>query len=353
MAEQVKVGLIGTSWWAENALLPMFANYPRAKLTAICGRNRQRAEDVAAHYAVPQVFTDYRQMIERGKLDAVVVATPDDTHAEMVLAALDAGLHVLCEKPVALNAQDARAMRDRAEAAKRKHMVMFTWHWLPPLQRFKQLVDEGRIGRIYHGDFQWQSDFWRDGAYQWRVDATRANGILGDLGSHMLHLALWTMGDVAAVSARLGFHIPRLGLDGQPFPMANDSARMTLDFVSGAQAQVEVSAVAYLGGTMTPTCALYGEKGTLESGWTLSDGLTRLTPYLRAGFAGSDEKISEETPSNISDYFRTHPGARQFIDAILDGTPLYPGLDVGYKVQQLIDAALESHRTGCRVTIAP
>src|SRR5690349_24791763 len=121
MAEQVKVGVIGTSWWADTALLPLFASYQRVKLAAVCGRNRARAEELAAKYAVPQVFTDYRQMIEHGKLDAVVVATPDDTHYAIVIAALDAGLHVMCEKPVALNAQHARAMVEKAEAMRLKH----------------------------------------------------------------------------------------------------------------------------------------------------------------------------------------------------------------------------------------
>ncbi|MEO8395276.1 MAG: Gfo/Idh/MocA family oxidoreductase, partial [Chloroflexota bacterium] len=117
MAEQLKIGVIGTSWWAENVLMAMFANYERAKLMAVCGRNRERDDELAAKYNIPQVFTDYHQMIEQGGLDAVVVATPDDTHYEMVMAALDAGLHILCEKPVALNAKDAKAMYEKAEAA--------------------------------------------------------------------------------------------------------------------------------------------------------------------------------------------------------------------------------------------
>ncbi len=352
MAEQLKIGVIGTSWWADNVLMAMFTSDERAVLSAICGRNRERDDELAAKYNVPQVFTDYHQMIEQGKLDAVVVATPDDMHYEMVMAALDAGLHILCEKPVALNAKDAKAMYEKAEAAHLKHMVMYTWHWLPPMQHLKQLVDAGRIGKVYHGVIQWQTPFWRSGEYQWRVDAERANGILGDLGSHVFHLALWTMGDVASVSAQLGFNIKRVGADGKPFQMANDSALITLEFVSGAQAQVAVSAVAHLIGVgMKPTCTLYGEKGTLEGGWQFSDGINRIAPYLLAAFEGSEENISEESSHDSFALFKRYPAARQFIDAILDDKPIYPGLYEGYKVQQVIDAALESHRTGCRVLI--
>ena len=352
MPEQVAIGVIGTSWWAENALMAMFAGCERAKLMAVCARTRERADEVAARYGVPQVFTDYRQMIEHGKLDAVVVATPDDTHYAMVMAALDAGLHVLCEKPIALNAKDAKAMYDKAEAAHLKHMVMYTWHWLPPIQHLKQIVDEGRIGKIYHGDIQWQTPFWRKGDYHWRVDAERANGILGDLGSHVIHLALWTMGDVASVSAQLGYNVKREGMDGKPFQVANDSALITLEFVNGAQAQLGVSAAAHLIGVgMKPTCTLYGEKGTVEGGWQFSDGINQIYPYLKAGFDNSEEKINEDLALELVNYFKIHPAGQQFIDAILDDKPIYPGLYEGYKVQQVIDAALEAHRTGCRVAI--
>src|SRR4051794_37152630 len=109
----------------------MFTSDERATLSAICGRNRERDDELAAKYSIPQVFTEYHQMIEQGGLDAVVVATPDDMHYEMVMAALKAGLHVLCEKPIALNAKDAKTMYETAEAKHLKHMVMYTWHWLP------------------------------------------------------------------------------------------------------------------------------------------------------------------------------------------------------------------------------
>ena len=354
MTEQVKVGVIGTSHWTDLIFLPIFAGCERATVTAICGRNRTHTEEIAAKFGISQVFTDYRQMIEQGKLDAVVVVTPDDTHYEMVMAALDAGLHVLCEKPIALNAKDAKAMYEKAEAKQLKHMVMYTWHWPPLMQRFKHLVDEGSIGKIYHGNFQWQTPFWRNRDYSWRVDAERANGIVADLGSHMIHLALWTMGDVVSVSAQLGFHIQRDGLNGKPLQRANDSALITLEFASGAQAQVGVSAVARLIGPMKPTCVLYGEKGTLEAGWIFGDDLIHNTGYVRAGVDGSEEKISEELPFDVVESYKTNPvGPRLFVDAILDDKPIYPGLYEGYKVQQVIDAAKESHRTGCRVSITP
>jgi predicted dehydrogenase len=169
----------------------------------------------------------------------------------------------------------------------------------------------------------------------------------------MFHLALWTLGDVAAVTAQLGFHVPRVRPDGVPFTMANDSARVLLEFASGAQASVEVSAVAHVDGLLTARSTVYGELGTLEGGWTLTRDLSRIEPFLRGSFTGSDERIDESGWSDTADYLTAHPGARQFIDAIVDGAPLAPGLDMGYKVQQLIDAAQRSHAEGHKVLIAP
>ena len=140
MPERVRVGVIGTSWYADMMHLPNLKSHPRAELAAICGRNRERAEEMARKYEIPRVFTDYRELIEEGDLDAVVVATPDDLHHPMTMAALDAGLHVLCEKPMALNAGQAGEMYDKAEAAGVKHMVFFTYRWWPSYRYLKQLV---------------------------------------------------------------------------------------------------------------------------------------------------------------------------------------------------------------------
>ena len=115
MSEKVRVGIVGTSWWADAFHLPTLKSHPQAELAAICGRQRERAEEMARKYEVARVFTDYREMIEAGDLDALVVSTPDDSHHAITMAALDAGLHVLCEKPLALNAAHAREMYAKAE----------------------------------------------------------------------------------------------------------------------------------------------------------------------------------------------------------------------------------------------
>src|SRR5687768_17142367 len=142
----VRIGVVGTSWWADGFHLPSLASHPSAVVAAICGRNRGRAEALALKYSIPAVFADYREMIDTGGLDAMVVLAPDALHYQIAMQALDAGLPIVCEKPLALDAAQAREMYERAEAAGVVHMTFFTWRWVPYFRYLKQLVDEGFIG---------------------------------------------------------------------------------------------------------------------------------------------------------------------------------------------------------------
>ena len=156
---KVRVGIIGTSWYADFVHLPNMTGCPDAEVVAICGRGRERAEEMATKYSVPNVFTDYRDLLAH-PLDAVVIATPDDTHYDMTMTALDAGLHVLCEKPLALNAAQVKEMYDKAEAAGLKHMTFFSYRFLPYHRYLKRLIEEDYLGRIYHCAIRYMGRIW-------------------------------------------------------------------------------------------------------------------------------------------------------------------------------------------------
>lgn len=360
MDDQVKIGVIGTSWYADLMYLPILAHYERAALMAICGRNRERAETMAIKHSIPQVFTDYREMIDKGKLDAVVVSTPDDTHYEMVIAAINAGLHVICEKPVALNADSAKQMVEKANAAGIKHMVYHTYRWFPNYRYVKQLIDDGYIGRMYHGTFRYVAGYGRSNKYQWRFDGNRANGILGDLGSHFIDLARWFMGEIISVSAILTNFYDHQTENGQPVTPINDAATLSLTFASGSFASIQLSAVDYVAErNQEQSIILYGESGTLETRFYL--GKPR---YFVRGASTQDEAFSElAIPQSFLDgvsesnilfgaFFKQSVGCRLFIDCVLDGQTAEPNLYDGYKTQQVIDAAIQSHYTGRRITIS-
>jgi predicted dehydrogenase len=150
MSDRVRVGIVGTSGYPEFIYLPVLSQHQNVEVVAICGRNETRAAEVAAKYGVPHVFTDYRRMIEQAALDAIVIATPDDLHYPMAMDALSAGLHVLGEKPMALNAQQAKEMLEAAERAAVKHMIMFSWRFFPHYGYMQKLIADGFVGQAYN-----------------------------------------------------------------------------------------------------------------------------------------------------------------------------------------------------------
>ena len=112
--EAVRVGLVGTSWWAEAMYLPALANHPIGRITAVCGRDLDRAQNVATQWSIPQAYSDWSKMIDSGEFDAIIVASPNETHYEITMAALDRGLPVLCEKPLGMNVAEAHKMAEAA-----------------------------------------------------------------------------------------------------------------------------------------------------------------------------------------------------------------------------------------------
>ena len=122
-------------------------------------------------------------MISRGKLDALAVVTPEDQHHPMTMAAMDAGLHALCDKALALSADEAKAMYERAEARDLRHLVYFTCRWMPEVRYARELVEQGAVGRLFHCELRFFGGHGRGNAYRWRFDRRRSNGALSDMGS--------------------------------------------------------------------------------------------------------------------------------------------------------------------------
>jgi predicted dehydrogenase len=360
MAEQLRIGVIGTSIYTSNIHLAALSDHQDVVLAAICGRNRSRAQDVADKFQIPEVFTDYQDMIKRGKLDAVIVAAPDDLHYPMTMAALQVGLHVLCEKPMALTANEAGEMLNAAERAKVKHMIEFSWRWMPHYQYLHKLVSDGFVGRGYHFHFRFLGDRGRTPDYTWRSDPKHSLGVLGDLGSHMIDLALWMGGDATGVSGNLASFSKRISPEGKPLTTTNETALLIIDFASGTQGMIHVSTVAHTAARWREQyVSLHGEAGTLESEWRLRGAdqgvILRGSRHDEKDFRTLEvpEEFLQGTESgNPFDVMAKHlVGPKLFVDAILRDYMPDPSFVQGYKVQQVLDAAIESHVTGTRIAI--
>src|SRR5215212_9851427 len=216
MTPSIGVGLIGYAFMGAAhsqafRTAPRFFDLPlNPELTVLVGRDKARLEAAAARLGWQDTETDWRRVIERDDVDLVDVCTPGDTHAEIAIAALEAGKHVLCEKPLANTVAEAEAMAEAAARAAAKgvrSMVGFTYRRVPAIAFARQLVREGRLGQIRHVRAQYLQDWIADPAapMSWRLEKDKAgSGALGDIGAHIVDLTQHITGQtLTGVSALL------------------------------------------------------------------------------------------------------------------------------------------------------
>lgn len=352
----VRIGVLGTSWWVDSMYLPALVAHAGAEITGICGRDPGRAQARAEQWDIDWWSVDTDEFLDPDRLDAVVVATTDDTHEPFTLAAIERGLHVLCEKPTALTAVGAQRMADAATAAERITLVPFTYRYMPTSQYVKRLIDEGFVGRPFQLGMRYHAGFARNGEYSWRFDADGAgSGVLGDLGPHWLHVARWLLGEVTHIGATTGRMVDRDPRpDGSEYERANDHAQMTVRFENGAIGSLLVSAVCHEGTEFGQThhIDLHGEDGTIHS---YNDWSTVQTVHgLRADEAGPAPLLPipddiwgssrrDRVPDTYKDVFRVEQRMiGEWIDAVAAGVPCDPDLAEGARVQRLVEAAQTS-----------
>src|SRR6186997_3244561 len=210
----LRVGLIGYAFMGAAhsqawRTAPHFFDLPlHPELAVLVGRTPDRVAEAAERLGWAQTETDWHQLLSRDDVGLVDVCTPGDTHAEIAIAALEAGKHVLCEKPLANTVAEARAMAEAAERAKARgirSMVGFTYRRVPAIALARQLVQEGRVGEIRHVRAQYLQDWLVDPEtpLTWRMQKDRAgSGALGDTGAHIIDLTHFITGErITGVSA--------------------------------------------------------------------------------------------------------------------------------------------------------
>lgn len=358
------VGVVGTSWWADAMYLPALTALPKDEVvvTAVCGRDRARAQGLASRWGVPRVFTDAAEMFDSGLVRAVVISTPNDTHLPLAGAALGRGLHVLCEKPLGLDHREADELARAAEIADVTTLVPFTYRFMPTTRYVKRLLEEGSIGRPYHLNMRYLGGWGMAPDYAWRFDADRAgSGVIGDIGSHFVHLAEWFFGEIETVSCEGVCAVERPHPDGREYRRAEDAAVIALGFASGALGVIHVSAVAY---EPTPfgqihEMDLHGSEGTLHhrTDWDRLQAVSgaRLGEPLRALevpdeiWGGAPREPVKDTYHHV---FRDQGlMVGEWARAAAAGRKIHPDFADGARVQRVLDAALLSMAEGRRVRV--
>lgn len=226
VAPDLSVGMVGYAFMGAAhsqawRTAPRFFDLPlRPRMTAVAGRDEARVTAAAARLGWDSTETSWQSLVERDDIDLVDVCTPGHTHAEIVIAALEAGKHVLCEKPLANTVEEAEAMTRAAEKAALsgvRSMVGFSYRRVPAISLARQLVADGRIGTLHHVRAQYLQDWIVDpqAPLSWRLDKAKAgSGALGDIGAHIIDLAQFITGEsIRRVSGRL-----RTIVDERPLP---------------------------------------------------------------------------------------------------------------------------------------
>jgi len=246
---------------------------------------------------------------------------------------------------------DAQEMCRKAEEVGVKHMVFFTWKWFPYYQHLNYLVSSGFVGQPFHYEIAYRFGGNRStGSYSWRYDAQRANGALGDLGSHCIDLARWMFGDISAVFASLDT-FTRCPDTEMP---ANDSAVLFIKHANISRGIIHASNVSIKESRGIHYCTIQGSEGLLEldisfekmeiRGAQNGEDIREI-PVPDSYWIGIDR--TQPIMDQISQYFKSNSvGGRLFIDAILQDMDFSPNFYDGLKVQEVIDAALQSNDLG-------
>ncbi|GGS24451.1 Gfo/Idh/MocA family protein [Actinokineospora fastidiosa] len=370
MVGEIGVGMIGhafmgavhsQAWRSVHRFFPV-ALTPR--LAVLCGRDAARTRDAAARLGWAAVETDWRAAVAREDVQLVDICTPGDTHAEIALAALAAGKHVLCEKPLANSVAEAEAMAAAAEAAAAKgvrSMVAFNYRRVPALGLARRLVAEGRLGDIRHVRAVYLQDWLSDetAPMTWRLRKDKAgSGSLGDLGAHIVDAAQWVTGqNVSGVSAiSETFVRNRPSDEGSGEVTVDDAALFLARFSGGAIGSFEATRYA-LGRKNAMRLEINGSRGSIAFDFESMNELRFFDGDDAGAEAGFRRILVTEPehpyvgawwpPGHLLGYEHTFTHeVSDLLEAIATGSDPAPGFAEGLQVQRVLAAVEDSAAAG-------
>jgi len=357
----IRIGIIGAGF-ARTVQIPGFQNCDGAKIVAIASARRAHAEEVAREFGIENVEDDWHALIARDDIDLVSIVTPVVTHCEMTLAALGAGKAVLCEKPMAMNAAEAKLMTERAEAAGVLALIDHELRFVPGRLKLRELLRQGEIGTVRHAKLTFRSDSRADvnRAWNWWSDVRQGGGALGAIGSHVIDAFRWVLGsEVSEIACRLATHVrERKDDEGNVRKVTtDDEANMLLgfsdgDLTEGATGNASMSMVE--SGDSAHALEVFGSRGALKV-----DGIGALWKANSGDgeWASVECDRGELAPGMAEGIWSRGLTAfsKKIVEAMREGRTTVEGAPTfadGYRTQQVLDAAREANESGCVVTMA-
>lgn len=329
---KLKVGVVGLGF-AGRAHIDGYKNTENAELIAVCDVSEERARETAEKYGVPKYFSDYEKMLKLDELQAISVCLPNMMHEPVTVAALEAGKHVLCEKPLAANAEQAKKMVAASEKSGKILAMSLNFRYEGRSLTLKKMIEAGELGEVYYG----KTSMLRSNAIPrgwFHVKKLSGGGPLLDLAPHMLDVTWWLMGKPEPISAS-GVTYAKLGVAGKGMGTwgvgygegavdVEDLAIGLIRFKGGQSIFVDVSWA--LNGPPIQSCFIFG---------------TNAGASLYPDFAIYKEPVMETPQAEPS-----KDRIKEFVNNVLEGTePLAPGKD-GVVIMRMLDAIYKSAQSG-------
>jgi predicted dehydrogenase len=384
--KDIRIGIVGYKFMGKahsNAWIkaPLFFDVKRKPVLQVaCGRHEEPLKEFARRWGWKNTETDWKRMVKRDDVDIVDVALPQSLHRDVAVEAARAGKHLFCEKPLAISLEQAREMYEAAEKAGVRHYLNHNYRRCPAIRLARRLIDEGRIGKIFH---------WR-GAYlqSWIIDPsfpltwhlrreTAGSGPMGDLNSHSVDLARYLVGDIRSVTCMTKQFVSERPLPdevaagtfqaggataaGKGKVTVEDAAFMLVEFDNGALGSFEATRFA-TGRKNYNYFEIYGDRGAILFDFERMNELQYYSsddPEYAQGFRTilATEPVHDYIanwwpPGHIIGYEHEFVhGAVDLIEAIESGGPIEPNFYDGMKCLEVLEAGLRSAQTGKRVDI--
>jgi predicted dehydrogenase len=379
MSKELRIGMIGYGFMgrahsnAYKRLNDFFPVEHRPVLKAVCGRNAEKAAAFAKNWGYERVETDWRALVSAKDIDVVDIGTPNDTHFDIAIEAARHGKMVLCEKPLAMNVEQAEEMTRAVEMAGVPNMVWFNYRRVPAIALAKQIIDEGRIGKSFHyratylQDWTISPDVPQGGAALWRLDVNAAgSGVTGDLLAHSIDTAMWLNGPIVRVAAMTKTFVTERvhAVTGAVQPVGIDDACMFLaEFANGSMGTFESTRYAR-GRKNFNTFEMNGEEGSVyfdleepeylqffeykqqQSGKKVE---SHLTGWRKIHTTNSEHPYMSHywVPGTCIGYEHTFLNAlADFVAGIESGKPTQPDFRSALQTQRVCDAVIAASKAG-------
>ncbi len=363
MSHRIAIGMIGYKFMGKahsNAYrqISQFFDLPlKPRLKTISGRDKPKVEKMAERWGWENAVDDWRRIIDDPEIKVVDICSPNNTHRDIAIAAFEAGKIVACEKPLAMNGAEAEQMAAAARKSGKINTVWFNYRRVPAIAFARQLIDEGRIGRVYHFRALYLQDWTMDPSVPllWRMDKDVAgSGVTGDLHSHIVDLSNFLAGDIESVAgtSKIFINERERPEGGKSKVEIEDASIFVAKYTSGAIGHFEATRFAN-GRKNGNTFEINGEVGSVYfdledmsrlwyfdsrepkhiQGWRKISVWEEVHPYMKQWWVPGCAIGYEHTFGNQ---------AADLINAIAQNKPMQPNFDDGLKCQLVLDAVMEA-----------